>query len=490
MSSTSTNPIPLPTADELHDAFAGELEVRKRFAADIVHTLSLQSLKASIYEDREATDATPSSLLLAGQKPGKGEATRASWTLQLSGSIENPPSAWNATLRVNVEGSVTDDVTFALDRLSADCAAIAETKRVDLPQVSTKAGAFEIVMGMVVGGSAMKQVVNLIGKYAPEDSPVLIIGETGTGKERIAQALHAASGRKGKKVTLNCGCIPKDLIASELFGYERGAFSGANRAKSGAFQEADGGTLFLDEIGDMPMDQQIALLRVLQEGTIRKVGSNVEKVVDVRVVAATNRNLEELVAEGTFRLDLLHRLNVLTIPVPPLRERPDEIPSLVQHYLDTTNSERGLNLVMTSAALDLMRRHSWPGNVRELVGCLDRARIHSDGHLIDDVVLRVPSVFTPDTVGVESLSGSSFDEQVQAFARGLITTAIKTAADAAAAAVLLQMPEPLFRKRVAELGLQRLLPDAAIQSKPTSNLRSVAGRRPTTSPTTSAAAVA
>lgn len=490
MSSTSINPTAFPTAKELHEAFANELADRKRIAASIVETLSLHSLKASIYEDRQETDASPSSLLLAGQKPSKEDGKRSSWALQLSGSNQNPPSAWNATLRLNVEGSITDDLALALDRLSEDCAGLANANRVDLPPVSTKAGDFELVTGMVVGGPAMKQVVTLVQKYGPEDSPVLIIGESGTGKERIAQALHAGSGRRGKKVILNCACIPKELIASELFGYERGAFSGASRAKSGAFQEADGGTLFLDEIGDMPMDQQTALLRVLQEGTIRKVGSNTEKAVDVRVVAATNQDLEELVAQGTFRLDLLHRLNVLTIRIPPLRERLDEIPSLVKHYLDTTNAEKGLNLVMTPAALDLLRGHSWPGNVREMLNCLDRARIHSDGSVLDETVLQLPSVFAPDNLGNECSGELSFDEQVEAFARGLISTAIQNTKDLAAAATLLQMPESLLHKRASELGLQHLLPEVIAQPKSASNLRSVASRRTPGSSTAPASAVA
>ncbi|HSI05510.1 MAG TPA: sigma 54-interacting transcriptional regulator, partial [Myxococcota bacterium] len=221
-------------------------------------------------------------------------------------------------------------------------------------------------------------------RVADKDVPVTISGESGTGKELIARALHAASSRRGPFVPLNCGAIPEALLESELFGHERGAFTGAVRAKPGLFEIARGGTLFLDEIGDMPLGMQVKLLRVLQTREFRRVGGTVDLASDARVVSATNRNLEELVRKGAFREDLWYRLNVVEMHLPPLRERRDDLPLLIDHLL--TSHARGVDVRLSKRALALLLDYAWPGNVRELDNELQRAIALADGVIEPDVL--------------------------------------------------------------------------------------------------------
>lgn len=223
---------------------------------------------------------------------------------------------------------------------------------------------------------SMHKIKELTKRTAKTNSNVLILGESGTGKELFAHAIHSISRRANAPfIKVNCGAIPYELLESELFGYEEGSFTGAKKGgKIGKFKAADGGTIFLDEIGDLPMNMQVKLLRVLQDKEIEKIGSNSSEKVDVRIITATNRDLEEMVSEGKFRLDLYYRLNVLTIKVPPLRERKDDIPILSEHLIQKISRRENIRVDRISdSALEYLKRYNWPGNVRELENILERA---------------------------------------------------------------------------------------------------------------------
>jgi DNA-binding NtrC family response regulator len=228
--------------------------------------------------------------------------------------------------------------------------------------------------GMIGSCDLIRSVCQVIKRVAPMPSTVLVEGESGTGKELAARAIHAFSGRSGSFVPVNCGAVTADLLESELFGHVKGAFTGAHQSREGLFTYASEGTLFLDEIGEMPMSMQTHLLRVLEERTIRPVGSNHETPIDVRVIAATNRNLSEEVARGNFREDLYYRLNVLSIRMPALRERGDDIPDLVRHFIDSLSTEMGISsMPVSDAEMALLKSYAWPGNVRELKNTIERS---------------------------------------------------------------------------------------------------------------------
>jgi two-component system, NtrC family, response regulator HydG len=239
----------------------------------------------------------------------------------------------------------------------------------------------------IVGGSpGMKRLLEMIALVAPTEATVLMTGESGTGKGLVARAIHTNSPRREKTlVEVNCAAIPETLIESELFGHERGAFTGADRRRRGRILMAHEGTLFLDEIAELPLSMQAKLLRVLQEGDIQPVGSDLPTPVDVRVVAATNRNIEKMVSDGTFREDLYYRLNVVRLEVPPLRERMEDIPILAHHFWSRF-AEKNHKTVKGIApqAMDLLLRYSWPGNVRELENVMERAVILLLGDYISD----------------------------------------------------------------------------------------------------------
>ena len=222
---------------------------------------------------------------------------------------------------------------------------------------------------------ALQEVFKLVGRVARSDAPVLIAGESGTGKELVAKAVHEYSPRRQKEmITINCGAIPENLLESELFGHEKGSFTGAIARRAGRFEQADGGTLFLDEIGDMPLSIQVKLLRVLQDGSFSRVGSNETLTTDVRIVAATHKNLVEEVAGGRFREDLYYRLNVVEIKIPALRERMEDIPLLAEYFLQRITRKNGMARIRISAeAITTLQSHHWPGNVRELENTVARA---------------------------------------------------------------------------------------------------------------------
>ena len=241
-----------------------------------------------------------------------------------------------------------------------------------------KASMFEEIVG---SSEALRKILAQVSRVAPSDSTVLLLGETGTGKELIARAIHNRSKRAGHAfIRVNCAAIPPSLIASELFGHEKGSFTGAIQQRMGRFEAADGGTIFLDEIGDLPAETQIALLRVLQEREIERVGSIKPISVDVRVLAATNRHLEDAIADGTFRTDLFYRLNIFPMQIPSLRERVDDIPLLVEYFVERYAKKVGKKFKnISKKTYDLFQSYGWPGNIRELQNVVERAVILCDG---------------------------------------------------------------------------------------------------------------
>ncbi|MDZ7642603.1 MAG: sigma-54 dependent transcriptional regulator [Desulfurivibrio sp.] len=253
------------------------------------------------------------------------------------------------------------------------------------------AGGLEDSAGIIGQSPAMAELLEMISYVAPTEATVLISGESGTGKELVAAALHRNSARRdGPFVKVNCAALVESLLESELFGHEKGAFTGADRRREGKFRQADGGTIFLDEISETSPAMQAKLLRVLQEHEIQRVGGQETLKIDVRVIAASNRVLEEAVQEGDFREDLFYRLNVVTLPVPPLRQRGEDIPLLAAHFIDkfATRNRRRVEGI-TPTAMDLLRRYHWPGNVRELENAIERGVIMMRGEYLDQRALPI-----------------------------------------------------------------------------------------------------
>lgn len=236
----------------------------------------------------------------------------------------------------------------------------------------------------LIGDSVDTQLVRkLIGQVAPSLATVLITGESGTGKEVVARQIHELSGREGPFVAVNCGAIPDSLLESELFGHEKGAFTGAVSARAGRFEQAKGGSFFLDEIGDMPTVMQVKLLRVLEERVIERVGGTKSIPVDVRVIAATHRDLPQRIESGEFREDLFYRLSVFPIEITPLSERPDDIPPLVEEFIKRMNVEQSTSIQLSDEAMAALRRYSWRGNVRELANLIERLVVIKPSGLVD-----------------------------------------------------------------------------------------------------------
>ncbi len=269
------------------------------------------------------------------------------------------------------------------------------------------------LMKFLVGkGTAIQEVRHLIQQVAPTDASVLILGESGTGKEVVARAVHALSNRHDKPfVPINCGAIPGELLESELFGHEKGAFTGAITSRVGRFELAEGGTIFLDEIGDMPLQMQVKLLRVLQERVYERVGSNKQIKANVRVIAATHRNLEQMIAEGKFREDLFYRLNVFPIQTPPLRERADDIPLLLQELIRRYSEEHKVGVRFTQRAMESLMQHQWSGNVRELSNLVERMIIMHPNEIVDaqDLPKKYQYGVTPDSRDEQSEKDALFD---------------------------------------------------------------------------------
>jgi transcriptional regulator with GAF, ATPase, and Fis domain len=300
--------------------------------------------------------------------------------------VARPPHAFRAD-HEDLVRSLLEPFTVALenDRRVCELVALREALEADKRSLLSRLERHDISDSIVGAETGLRPVMEQIERVAPADAPVLILGETGSGKEVVARAIHNRSRRAAKPfVRVNCGAIPPDLIDSELFGHEKGSFTGAVGARRGWFERADGGTLFLDECGELPAAAQVRLLRILQDGTFERVGGERPLTVDVRIVAATHRDLHALVAAGRFREDLWYRIAVFPIKLPPLRERKEDIPALATHFALRAAKRLGtLPLSPGSEDIDLLLAYPWPGNVRELAAVIERAAILGDGKRLE-----------------------------------------------------------------------------------------------------------
>ncbi|MBI4609261.1 MAG: sigma-54-dependent Fis family transcriptional regulator [Candidatus Rokubacteria bacterium] len=308
------------------------------------------------------------------------------------------------------------------------------------------------VEGIVGESGRMQEVLSLVRRVAPTDTTVLIRGESGTGKELIAKAIHYASPRAaGPLVRVNCAALPESLLEAELFGHEKGAFTGAVASRKGRFEVADGGSLFLDEIGDLPSHLQVKLLRVLQEREFERLGSSRPIPVNVRLLAATHRDLEAFIRDGRFRDDLYYRVNVVTLTVPPLRERREDIPPLIDHFLEKVSRRDGKAITgLTRAAREALLRYDYPGNVRELENLVERAVVLSRDDVIgiEDLPLSVmePEAATPNAAGLTAA--------VEGLERRMIREALARAGDVQTrAAEILGISERVLRYKLKKYGL-------------------------------------
>src|SRR5882757_2767203 len=309
----------------------------------------------------------------------------------------------------------------------------------------------------IVGSSeALRKVLSQVAKVSPSESTVLILGETGTGKELIARAIHKRSARAERAfIAVNCAAIPPSLIASELFGHEKGAFTGATQRRLGRFEAANGGTVFLDEVGDLPPDVQIALLRVLQEREIERVGSNGSIPVDVRVLAATHRDLKALVAEGKFREDLLYRLTVVPIEIPPLRERLADIPLLVKYFIDRFGKRAGKKFTsIDKKSLKLFEGYNWPGNVRELQNVIERAVILCEGETFSVEESWLKREAPPRFARSEPLNGALVKQEMQIIEAALAQSNGRISGTAGAAAKL-GLPSRTLDSKIKRLKINK-----------------------------------
>ena len=327
-------------------------------------------------------------------------------------------------------------------------------------QLLRQAVSRDFAFANIIGKSAkMIQVFETIKKIADYKTSVLILGESGTGKEMVAKAIHFNSPRsEGPFVAVNCGAIPETLLESELFGFEKGAFTDAKKEKRGSFEMAHAGTLFLDEIGEMSLAAQVKILRVLQEGEVKRLGSEKSIKVDVRIIAATIRDLSRAVLESKFREDLFYRLNVLPLQLPPLRERKEDLPLLAEHFLQKYNREHGLNIGgLTEQAMALLLEYAWPGNVREMENAIERAMILSHDHRIQPECLppeiRNGSHPPRDLLLSDELSVKKATRILEA---DLIRRALKkTGGNRSQASRILEISHPALLSKIREYGIER-----------------------------------
>jgi two-component system nitrogen regulation response regulator NtrX len=351
------------------------------------------------------------------------------------------------------------------DQLLMELRNLAEQKRLE-EKVAFLQEQADRHIDMIGDSAAMRELKSLIRKVAATDSRVLIFGENGTGKELVARAIHRLGARHGFPfVSLNCAAISKELVEAELFGYEKGAFTGAAASKPGLFEIANRGTLFLDEVGDMSLDTQAKLLRVLQESEALRVGGRRHYRFDVRILAATNKALDSEMAGGRFREDLYHRLNVMPVRVPPLRERREDIPVLARYFLSHFCGKMGKGVVFDEAALALLQDQPWSGNVRELKNLVERLVILTDGPRIDPAFVMT---FLTDVKGASGLwkepaagvQGSRFKDAVQAFEKKLLEDGYnRTCGNVSQMARELGMDRAFLHRKLKSFGILKAVPD-------------------------------
>jgi PAS domain S-box-containing protein len=307
--------------------------------------------------------------------------------------------------------------------------------------------------GIIGDSEEIRDVIYLINKIAPLDVTVLITGESGVGKEVIANEIFQKSSRKNKQfIKVNCAAIPTNLLESELFGYEKGAFTGADKAKKGLFQLADGGTIFLDEIGDIPLEIQPKLLRALQQKEVVPVGGTQIQKLDVRIIAATNKDLSQQVKEGKFRKDLYYRLNVFPIEIPPLRERKRDIYALGEYFLKQYNKKYGKSVVLSSEAYSLLMNYDWPGNVRELQNIIERLIIISD----DQTVInkdQIEKIMFPNTMFDITKSEKGLKEIIQEIEKEILIDVLKNTGTTRKAAKKLKIDQSTLVKKLKKYGI-------------------------------------
>jgi transcriptional regulator with GAF, ATPase, and Fis domain len=346
-----------------------------------------------------------------------------------------------------VTGTDIDDRKQAEERL--------QNENVALREEVDKASMFEEIVGT---SPALKNVLSRISKVAPSDSTVLITGETGTGKELVARAIHRRSERASRAfVSVNCAAIPRDLIASELFGHEKGAFTGATQQRLGRFELANGGTLFLDEVGELPAETQIALLRVLQEHEFERIGGNRRIRTDVRVIAATNRDLHAAIAARTFRSDLFYRLNVFPMETPSLRDRRADIPLLVEYFIDRYARKAGKKIRRVSKkTLELLQSYAWPGNIRELQNVIERSMILCETEIFSIDENWLPQQAAP---AAESKQQVELPRRLLAQEKNMIEAALKETrgrvSGPAGAAFKLGIPRSTLESKIRSLKINK-----------------------------------
>ncbi|HEX3866369.1 MAG TPA: sigma-54 dependent transcriptional regulator [Gemmatimonadaceae bacterium] len=439
-------------------------------------------LSAEGYEVRDAPDGAaglarakevePDVVLLDLMMPGEldGMATLA----RVRDALPDVPvvmMSGRAGLSDAVNATKLGAFNFLEKPLSPESVLLALSSALELRQARREAKALRADLGLsgeMIGDSpAMAQVRAMIERVAPSDARVLITGESGTGKELVAAAIHAASSRRDRPfVRVNCAAIPRDLVESEMFGHERGAFTGATDRRIGRFELAHRGTLLLDEVGDLGAEAQAKLLRAIEAKEIERVGGGKPIRIDVRIVSATNKDLERAVEAGAFREDLLFRLNVIPIHIPPLRERPSDIPALVRHFSMLHRGRTGQPMpAWSDDALGVLARHSWPGNVRELANIVERLAILHPGRPVTagDVAAVLPVERTPTATSATppraslpdaSLLDQPLTETLDEYERVLISRALSMAAgNVADAARRLKTDRPNLYRRMRRLGI-------------------------------------
>jgi DNA-binding NtrC family response regulator len=366
--------------------------------------------------------------------------------------------AFNLCFYSRRPGAYSNDHIEVLDRLHHSLAKVFEQKQIYRQAIVTEshdrrnpAPEFE---GIIGSSHLLLNVFDLISQVAPFDTAVLVFGESGTGKEKIAECIHNLSPRKGQAlIKVNCATLPATLIESELFGHEKGSFTGATDKRIGKFEQANGGTIFLDEIGEMPVDLQVKLLRVLQEKEIEPIGSRSPVKINVRIIAATNKNLEKEVGEGRFRLDLYYRLNVFPIFLPALRERLEDIPVLAEHFMDIYNRKSGKKIFnLSDKLLSGLMTYSWPGNIRELENLIERSVLLAKGSTIEDIPL-------PGAAMSLSSSQSSSMKSIHENERDYIISALQQCNGkiygSGGAAEMLKLPGSTLKSKMKKLGIEK-----------------------------------